>query len=129
MNERYLFRGKRIDSLKKDWIIGHYVSVPRPMIISTKTRPGGGWDFDDVDPTTVGECTGMRDNHGSLIFEGDIVRTNIWDFTVIFDNACFWLDKPGVRPTQLCDFFEKCVFLIIGNIHELSELIEGGDHQ
>jgi len=30
--------------------------------------------LDEVDPSSIGQCTGLRDKNGTLIFEGDIVR-------------------------------------------------------
>lgn len=82
MNNRFLFRGKTIECVRPHFVMGHYVSVPRPMIVSDKPKIGGGWDFDDVDPATVGQCTSFplwcnrstaKISDTKVLYEGDIV--------------------------------------------------------
>ena len=38
----------------------------------------GGWCFDEVMPETIGQFTGLSDNNGVKIFEGDVVLANGW---------------------------------------------------
>lgn len=121
MNERYLFRGKTVDGVRPHFVIGHYVSIPRPMIVSDKPKIGGGWDFDDVDPDTVGQCTGLCDKNGKLIFEGDIIGNlkphGTFNPTVQFHDGAFWL----------ADFHLSCCAekaIIVGNIHNNPDLLK-----
>lgn len=138
MDARYMFRGKTIDGVRPHFVIGHYVSVPRPMIVSDKPRIGGGWDADDIDPATIGQCTGLRDKNGKLIFEGDIVKTHYANTpkadhveNVVFHNGKFMAEckigETGKSWALLADgvphlMQDKSVYMdsceIIGNIHD-----------
>lgn len=129
---RGLWRGKRLDNGK--WVKG----VPLQhcegdcQIISGKV---GAMIIDTVAPLTLGECTGLRDKNGKLIFEGDILKA-IWQHlgntdTVIgivkYDNAAFILETDDHYL-----FFEDNIFSyeceVIGNIHDTPELLKGVDN-
>ncbi len=69
MNERYLFRGKRLDN--GEWVTGYYYETPNSYI--HVFYQGLGSNCFKVDSATVGQCTGLRDKNETLIFEGDIV--------------------------------------------------------
>lgn len=72
-----LFRGKRIDN--GEWVKGFYVCVPDTHYIMTGkfdslTNGIINSEAYHVDFSTVGQFTGLTDNKGVKIFEGDIVR-------------------------------------------------------
>ncbi len=74
MNERYLFRGKRIGT--DIWVYGGFAldAADNPRIIC-KDRSGKGLIFHEIIPETVGQFTGITDKNGVKVFEGDRFKT------------------------------------------------------
>jgi len=85
MQDRYLFRGKREDN--GNWIIGlPYTSKPDVGTVDAILEIGNYMEndfgmqarhFEKVDPETIGQCAGLKDKNGKLIFEGDVLRGSI----------------------------------------------------
>lgn len=70
MENRYLFRGKRIDN--GEWVQGYLYGIWEKRYIlwgMTNDIP----NMIEVDPTTICPCTGLKDKNGKLIWENDIV--------------------------------------------------------
>lgn len=86
-----LFRGKRIDN--GDWIYGFHVADGDGFYIindiDTDLTPIGEWY--KVNPDTVGQYTGIEDEKGMKIFEGDIIQEDEFAYQVVWDNdSCGW---------------------------------------
>lgn len=80
VNDRYLFKAKRIDN--GEWKIGHLAVCPadgRTIGNVCENPPDSDpmWRkcliTHEVDPSTLCQCTGLRDKNGKLIWENDIV--------------------------------------------------------
>lgn len=71
MESRYLYRGKRIDNGK--WVEGDLVHSVYKINDVCVGQYGNEVGMHEVDPSTICQCTGLRDKTGKLIWENDIV--------------------------------------------------------
>lgn len=121
------FRGKRLDN--GEWLYGSLVILNgRYFIFDDANRH-------EVDPTTVGEFTGLKDKNGKEIYEGDVIRSPLSEDKTrphrIFyhtGNAAFM--GALVDRKELCylrldqDWIYKFGKEVIGNIHDNLELLK-----
>lgn len=129
-----LFRGKRLDN--GEWVEGDFVhSVYKIGDTCVGTYRNSLW-MHQVDPSTVGQYTGLLDKNGTRIFEGDIVSTDIKRpyLIVEFRDGCFMFNcndggedyydimLPIIKDPQTVYKYGE----VIGNIHDNPELLEGG---
>lgn len=139
--DRYLFRGKRIDERIEsgEWSEGDLIRL-QPNRYGISINPNRAstmplWEYirrftREIDPATIGQCTGLKDKNGKLIFENDVCKFIYGGFKrsgeiVYNDNTCAFemcyettVGIYGEKATHkmLIKFCEKIE--IIGNIHE-----------
>lgn len=122
---RILFRGK---NLFGKWIEGDLIQylIYGKMHIARNSWGAGG---QEVDPSTVGQYTGLTDKNGNKIFEGDIVWNSYnedygkveWDNdTARFIITCstFTVNFNSVWSEEL---------EIVGNVFDTPELLKAGE--
>jgi uncharacterized phage protein (TIGR01671 family) len=135
------FMGKRVDN--KEWIYGYYVAAEDKHYIFTGET--GTFQVDPVhphlaykellrhavDPETVGQYTGLKDEEGKEIYEGDIVKFgsqmgSTGDIRYLNKNAGFLIKDKWGDWQWLYDVLASTRNEILGNIYDNRELTEGG---
>lgn len=141
MEDRYLFKAKRVYNGGK-WVQGYYVKgldmydkevhlIFGPNTMFYSSGETDGWY--KVDPSTICQCTGLKDKNGNMIWENDICdRKEQYPEIVKYCNGDWTLDysyvsnkKSGANYCNLGFYTEerKCVE-VIGNIFDNPELLE-----
>ena len=131
MQDRYLFRAKRIDN--GEWTYGYLYGIwERKYILWGMTNDVP--NMTEVAPSTICQCTGLSDKNGKLIWENDICI--ITDGTLDEEDGYFRLDWEIDRAmfefegTGICANFDNvngydCE--VVGNIFDNPELLEVGE--
>ena len=88
MEDRYLFKGKRIDN--GEWAQGALFNGESHCIIGQEIKFSPYTEHEykivghEVDRDTICQCTGLKDKNGKLIWENDIVRDEQGNFYKAF---------------------------------------------
>lgn len=144
MNNRYTFRGRRYDNGEwiEGWITSQFKKTHDGEVLTRikSTVFGGGEHL--VNTETVGQCTGLKDKNGKLIFEGDVVKADGYIFIVKFGKCGgvannenygymgYYLDGFDSMTKDVLRFGLRndiCYFTdidVIGNIHDNPESLE-----
>lgn len=146
MQDRYLFRGKRIDN--GEYVIGNRIddgvtgqvfihAVGNSVNESDKVGEEGCLQFVafEVAPATICQCTGLKDKNGNLIWENDIVA--YWDSystesglaeadcigKVVWDDETISFQVTNRLSAESYEVLgDECS--VIGNVFDNPELLE-----
>ena len=128
-----LFRGKRTHN--GEWVYGDFVrgNERKSLRDSIFVYDSETQSFNDyeINPSTLGQYTGLTDKNGKRIFEGDIAKVlqgKDKDIAYVgFENGAFMLyPKTGnIYERTLWEYwYNDWDVEVIGNIHENPELLE-----
>lgn len=140
-NDRYLFKAKRLDN--GEWVQGCYIyDIDRDCSKSLnefahRIQPLYSHAYaEPVDPTTICQCTGLKDKNGNLIWENDIAKFDVYYYEKLQSSTISqikWCNElcalslvvndRGTRGTlgHLMDLNKEIE--VIGNIFDNPELL------
>lgn len=155
MKDRYLFKAKRTDN--GEWVTGHHVKgldiyakevhlIFEPTTIFYSSGETDGWS--EIDPSTICQCTGLKDRNGRLIWENDIIhKPSYTDYDAYANSEAYtgriqyedggWsieiIKSDGsVCVSAIIDMiaYSKDIehFEVIGNIFDNKELLESEEN-
>ena len=132
MEDRYLFKAKRKDN--GEWEIGSLIILPNGKyeIANGCTNPPDSdpmWKkcviTHEIDPSTICQCTGLKDKNGNLIWENDIVKINNSKVNMLitfrdFEIICIVPSEKYYKHRLEYDM----EYEVVGNIFDNKELLE-----
>lgn len=138
-----IYRGKRKDN--GEWIVGYYFErkdtkgniIEAVIIVDAYEQITNGQRYMRsnlntecfrVDPETVGQFTGLTDNNGKKIFEGDILKRtngNKYAWYVDYKYCAFCGNQSNCNyACELGELLDQIELEVVGNIHDNPELLE-----
>lgn len=128
MEDRYLFKAKRVDN--GEWVQGYIVKYGYTGREKYYIVPEYASDLYSflIDPSTICQCTGLKDENGNLIWENDIVKTKVGTAKVVWNKSVWrikWLKNDLWRKDLYYWAVEDIQRVeVIGNIFDNAELLE-----
>lgn len=139
MEDRYLFKAKTAQIVGtynngiEDgvWVHGSLrCDVGKYTIFQFETERADYVEY-EIDPTTICQCTGLKDKNGNLIWENDIVRDEYGNFYKAFWQNNYYqfsfCAKTGVFPSGAkwnLWSFNSFEIEVTGNIFDNKESLE-----
>ena len=128
MNDRYLYRAKRCDN--GELVEGFLLCTDNYAEISNVSE-----HCVEVEPSTICQCTGLKDKNGKLIWENDVVA--YWDAystesgyaeadcigKVVWDDETISFQVTNRLSAESYEVLDECS--VIGNKFDNPELLEG----
>ena len=140
MEDRYLFKAKRIDN--GEWVQGNLITDEHDEkkcfigYVFGTNDDGAPHDYDvvEVDQSTICQCTGLKDKNGKLIWENDVVA--YWDTystesgyaeadcigKVVWDDETISFQVTNRLSAESYEVLDECS--VIGNKFDNPELLE-----
>lgn len=127
------FRGKSIDS--NEWLYGDLVRSADMERCAILVNDRLSYDECEVNPCSIGQFSGLYDNKGKEIYEGDILRISKFTNLVCeFRHGAFgyiyYNEFHSFAGNRRYTFNPKNTdkeFEVIGNIYDNPELLKGGE--
>ena len=135
------FRGKHVTN--QEWVYGYFnIDNGLSRILEKVSYKNNDFCCNRlIDLKTVGQYTGIKDIKGKKIFEGDIIKTDIFrgirgKAVIVFDLGSFlcevisiplFLPKCGMRVRRF--YMDDKDMKIIGNKTDNPELLEEIQHE
>lgn len=133
MEDRFLFKAKTakiVDTYNNGvedgvWVHGSLrCDVGKYTIFQFEIERADYVEY-EIDPTTICQCTGMKDKNGKLIWENDILNLDEG-----INAECFWDEvnmewglRNPTRTVSLCSY-SLAELAVIGNIFDNPELLK-----
>lgn len=143
MEDRYAYKAKRKDN--GEWVQGVPFEIEGKTVILINDNENllrvhyleeNMWEADiyaiEIDPSTICQCTGLKDKNGNLIWENDIMVAHLDDaypedetyIRILWNGSGFCTKEKGSEDTLPIGKFDQEHFEVCGNIFDNPELLE-----
>lgn len=139
------FRGKRLDN--GEWVHGDLLHIDGSCLIYFGSKDQTSEleidrnyviaveifrdEIAVVDPSTIGQYTGLKDKNSKEIYEGDVLRWFVNDLIstapVEYRDGAFWMVRDINTGHGVWNDWLRGEYEIFGNIHDNPELLKGGE--
>ena len=137
-----LFRAKAINRIpgreyrtkykNGDWVYGLLEKPRYPEFseLPAEMRNTDGVSGIEVDFDTIGQYTGLKDRNGTMIFDGDIIKSTEAEEVAVVqwfeEHSAFMAYIPIFHDVDYIGEVEPETIEVIGNIYDNPELLGGG---